>query len=157
MDRDTLLLAEDLSFLKRTITQIFKKTARDFKRELINQIDKASEILGAAGKEAAVVRVLNRHSEVRINRLSDLKKKLMTVREEKRIEEGALGDWWKEAKGNAYNALAFYPILTMFLELDKVIEGVEGADIRTVLVYLLIWVVVISGKVEKSEIFRKLL
>jgi hypothetical protein len=68
-----------------------------------------------------------------------------------RCDEG-LKDWWSEATKNLYGALSFYPLLTAFLEFDKIIKGSGDANIRVMVIYFLIWVLIISGKVVSGMI-----
>jgi len=68
-----------------------------------------------------------------------------------RMDEG-LKDWWSEAAKNLYGALSFYPLLTAFLEFDKIIKGSGEANIRSMVIYFIIWVLIISGKVLSGMI-----
>jgi hypothetical protein len=68
-----------------------------------------------------------------------------------RVDEG-LKDWWNEAAKNMYGALSFYPLLTAFLEFDKIIKGTGDANIRSMVIYFLVWILIISGKVVSGLI-----
>ena len=160
MNRDKLLLAEDKNFLKKMVDKIFKRKPRDFKIELIKAIDKTAKEFKSAGKEKEVVNILRKRTGIKINSLTDLKKHINLIESDEPAEgeplnEGAFTEWWAEAKGNAYNALAFYPMLTMFLEFDKVLKGLPDASLRTTVIYLLIWVLVITGKIEHKQIIQR--
>jgi ABC-type antimicrobial peptide transport system permease subunit len=68
-----------------------------------------------------------------------------------RVDEG-LKAWWDEATKNLYGALSFYPLLTAFLEFDKIIKGSGDANVRAMIIYFLVWVLIISGKVVSGMI-----
>ncbi|MCK5016107.1 MAG: hypothetical protein KAS32_03465 [Candidatus Peribacteraceae bacterium] len=59
--------------------------------------------------------------------------------------------WWKEIGNNMYAAVSFYPILMVFLELDKVIKGLDGASTRAVIIYGLMWLLIVTGKVISNS------
>lgn len=77
------------------------------------------------------------------------------ITESLKLNEGKLGDWWKEASGNMYGALSFYPLLTVFLELDKIIKDQPGANIKAMIIYFLIWILIVTGKVVSGMIVKK--
>ncbi len=56
-------------------------------------------------------------------------------------------EWWQEASANAYGALAFYPLLSMFIQFEKVIKGESDASMQIALIYLFIWIMTITGKI----------
>ena len=153
MDRDKLLLMEDKNFIMSMLKKIFSRGHRDFKKELIKAIDVTAREFKAQGKEHEIVGIINKRAGIKINSINDLKKNLRLLEGEEASEEGdtmnegVFGDWWKEATANAYGALAFYPMLTMFLEFDKVLKGSPDASMRITIIYLLIWVLVIAGKI----------
>lgn len=161
MDRDKLLLMEDKNFLRSTLNMIFRKNPKSFKSELIKAIDLATKELRDQGVEREVVNIFNKRAGTKLNSVGDLKKTLKLIESEEQDDEdrldekSAFSEWWSEAKSNAYGALAFYPMLTMFLELDKVIKGTADASLRTVIIYLLIWVMVIAGKIEHKDIIKR--
>ncbi len=68
-----------------------------------------------------------------------------------RVDEG-LKAWWDEAAKNLYGALSFYPLLSAFLEFDKIIKGSGDANVRAMIIYFLVWVLIISGKVVSGMI-----
>jgi len=71
------------------------------------------------------------------------------------LKEGILledNSFWKEMVNNLYGAMSFYPLLEALLELDKLVKNQGGADIKYVLSYALIWVLIVTGKVSISKI-----
>jgi hypothetical protein len=149
MDIEKLLLQENVSFLKKMMDKIIKKPKKTFKQDLIQAIAKVAKEAKKQGLEAEVMTVINKHHTKRISNLSQL------INPAKQIKEGFKDFFGGEAIKNAYGALSFYPILMMFLELDKVFRG-AGGDLKISLVYLTIWLAVISGKAEASNILTNL-
>jgi hypothetical protein len=55
--------------------------------------------------------------------------------------------WWEKLKIEAFPTLAFYPALSVWLELDKLFATVgAGPDWKKVAVYGLMFVLLVSGK-----------
>lgn len=155
MNRDVLLLQEDKNFILKTIKAIFKKSHKFYRKELEKAITDVSKAVKATGKEKEMVGIINKRSGLRINSLTDLKQHTRLIESKKKNVNEGFGEWWKEASSNAYGALAFYPLLTMFLELDKVIKGLPDASLRTTIIYLLIWVLIISGKIQRKDLITR--
>jgi len=80
---------------------------------------------------------------------NDLKKAIRAnLKESNELNE----DWkhyWDLIKGEAFPALSFYPALTVWLEIDKLIRG-NDANARVIVVYGLLWLLLISGKFIKG-------
>lgn len=100
--------------------------------------------------DANVLRIINTRFGTTFSSTSSVFAKAL-VENTNRVDEG-LKDWWKEASTNFYGAISFYPLLTAFLEMDKVIKGTGDANVRAMAIYFLIWVLIISGKVIAGQI-----
>lgn len=155
MNREDVLLQEDKNFLLKTVKSIFKKPHKFFKKELVKAISDVSKATKASGVDKKMVDIINRYSGLKLNSITDLRKHVKLIEARKPHVNEGFGEWWKEASSNAYNALAFYPLLTMFLELDKVIKGLPDASLRVTIIYLLIWVLIISGKIQRKDMIQR--
>jgi hypothetical protein len=126
-------------------------TAKKFIKGKVSQLIeyiKSSDI-----DEKALLRVINKHFNTTFTNMNSMMTKRIVERVDS-VDEG-IKDWWKEATGNLYGALSFYPLLTVFLELDKIIKGSADANIRAMLIYLIIWVLIITGKVLSSGLSKE--
>ena len=68
------------------------------------------------------------------------------------VSEGigdAIKGWWKDVEKRAYPALEFYPALTVFIEIDKLIKG---ANFRILTFYAIFWLVIVSIKHGKEAL-----
>ncbi len=155
MNINELLLQEDKNFIVGMIKKIFKGTHLKYKGNLKDAIATTSKALKDAGKEKEVISIINKVAGTKLTAIKDLNKHINLIESKDKLDEGAFAKWWQEAKGSAYGALSFYPMLQMFLELDKVLKGIPDASPRITIIYLLIWVLVISGKIKHGEILAK--
>ena len=100
-----------------------------------------------------MLQVINKAYGTNYRNANDLKKQMnANLKESTELNE----DWaryWDLIKGEAFPALSFFPALTVWLEIDKLIRSSGDANIRVIVVYGLIWLLLISGKFIKG--FRK--
>ncbi len=143
---------ESATFIKDVVNRLGRMTWDTVKKFLKQKAQNFIEIVkdNPYADENGVLKIINSRlgthfSDVR----SVFAQKLMENTD--KCDEG-LKDWWKEASGSLYGALSFYPLLTTFLELDKVVKGAGDANIRSMSIYFIIWVLVVSGKVLTGKI-----
>jgi hypothetical protein len=140
---------EDKNLVKSTIDKIknwsWEKAKKTFQGAFRYLIKFAKD----KGIEKEVLNIINRMIGKQYRNLKDLMK--ISLKEDVLYE----GEWWDEAKGNFYGAVSFYPLLTAFIELDKVIKGQGGADMKYVAIYALIWAAIVSGKVLSNQYKKK--
>jgi len=122
------------------VMKLFKDGFEKFINIFQEQDDMTQEkILGA----------INKGFGMNIKDVKDLKKQIRAnIKESTELNE----DWkhyWDLIKGEAFPALSFYPALTVWLELDKLLRG-NDANTRVIVVYGLLWLLLISGKFIKG-------
>lgn len=149
---DEIELNEDTNFIKSVVSKL-GKMSWDAAKKFLKQ--KAQEFVAFIKDDpyiddANVLRIINTRFGTTFSSTSSVFAKAL-VENTNRVDEG-LKEWWKEASGNFYGAISFYPLLTAFLEMDKVIKGTGDANVRTMAIYFLIWVLIISGKVISGQI-----
>ena len=148
-------LNEDTGFVKDLVNRLgrmswdsaknlLKQKARDF----ISYVKGDNEI-----DANAILRLINTRLGTHFTTLDSVITKALGEGVD-RCDEG-LKDWWHEASVSMYGALSFYPLLTVFLELDKIIKGSGDANIRSMMIYFIIWVLIVSGKVVSGIIANK--
>jgi hypothetical protein len=140
---------ENKSLVRSTIDKIKKWTWDKAKKTLQGAFRYLVKFAKDKGIEKQVLNIINTMIGKQYRSLSDLMK--ISLKEDVLYE----GEWWDEAKGNFYGAVSFYPLLTAFLELDKVIKDAGGADMKYVAIYALIWASIVSGKVLSNQYKKK--
>lgn len=128
------------NFLKRLD---FRKT-KDF---LKGEFDKFVDSAVSGGIEGEVVTLINKSFDTRYRNLSQLQRE--RLRESDEMVNEDLGHWWEVVKTEAFPTLAFYPALTVWLEIDKLFKG-QDMDMTRTVVYALFWILLISGKYVKG-------
>ncbi len=123
-----------------TVMKLFKDGFKKFIGLFQEQDDMTQQdILGA----------INKGFGLKLKDVDDLKRQIRAnLKESEQLDE----DWkhyWDLIKGEAFPALSFYPALTVWLEIDKLIRG-NDANTRVIIVYGLLWLLLISGKFIKG-------
>lgn len=148
-----ITLNESKNFIVSTLNTLKSMTwdkAQNFLRGKVKEFFSKLEKSGVDRKK--VLNIVNKHMWADVRTPNQLVSKKIT---ESVLNEGIFGDWWKEATGNLYGALSFYPLLTAFLEMDKVIKQSGDADVRAMSIYFLIWVGIITGKIVSGKLVSK--
>lgn len=143
---------ENIGFIKDVVNKLGKMpwdTAKKFLKQKAKEFE-AFVKDDPYVDDSNVLRIINNRFGTHFSDIHSVFAKGL-VESTDRCDEG-LKDWWKEASSSLYGALSFYPLLTAFLELDKVLKGTGDANIRVLVVYFLIWVLVVSGKVIAGKI-----
>lgn len=148
---DQYTLLENKSYVISVINKLksmtwdrFQSFLRDKVKEFFNKLEN-SDI-----NRKQVIDIVNKRMWANIKSPNQLNKTI----KESRLDEG-FKEWWKEASGNLYGALSFYPILMTFIELDKVIKQTADADLRAMAIYFIVWVAVVTGKVVSGKLVSK--
>jgi hypothetical protein len=120
----------------------FRKTASFLKQEFTDLVDAAQ----TAGIEPEVVSLINKSFGTRYRSLEQIKRE--KLRESEDISESAK-HWWDLVKTEAFPTLAFYPALSIWLEIDQLFKG-QDMNIKKTVIYALFWVLLVSGKYIKG-------
>jgi len=111
-----------------------------------------SNALKSRALEDDAIQIINKHFHTNYRRLIEIDNakiaKLPTkkVYEELIVED--LSNYWNFIKTEAFPALSFYPILQVFMELDKLIKG-AGGDSKIMIFYGIMWLFLVSGRFIK--------
>ena len=141
---------ENKSVLMKIVNTLFSKSYGKVKMTLNKAAKDSIVYLKKNGLEDEAIDIINKNLNTNYNNIGQLVSK--SIKES--VNEG-FSDWFKELKTNGYNALSFYPLLTMFLEFDKLIKGNPDASMRTTVIYFIIWLLVITGKVVSGKYSQK--
>ncbi len=144
------MMNESRSLITKTIKDLFSKSYGKVKLAITKASREMIRYLKKSGLEKESLDIISQYTGKTYNSLDQLVR--VPIKED--INEG-FKEWFDEAKGNAYNALAFYPLLTMFLEFDKLIKGNPDASLKITLIYFIIWVGIVTGKVVSDRLSQK--
>jgi len=142
INEDILIENIIINNLKKLFNKPAKKvimTFQDSFRKLIN-IAKKNDI------ENDLLKILNKHAGKNYKSLEQILKG-KPITEEKLNEDWA--HFWETVKSEAFPSLSFFPALNIWLEIDKLIKG-SDASTKTIIVYAIIWLLLISGKFIKQ-------
>ena len=129
-------------------TKVVEKLFKDSWNKLANEL-KTNRL------EKDALNIINRHFRTQYKSLDQVSKLKISEMPSSTLEE-SFKHWWEKIKGEAFPSLAFYPMLQVFFEIDKIIKGMDYNG-RIILVYGIMWVFLISGKyVTEWNIWRKL-
>ena len=104
-----------------------------------------STILKSRLLEDDAVKIINKHLGTKFRRLIEIDKAAIASLPSVRMNED-LKHYWDFIKGEAFPALSFYPALTAWMELDKLISSTGDFDGTKFGVYALFWVILLSSK-----------
>ena len=96
-----------------------------------------------------ILAAINKGFGVSYKNTSDLKGAMSANLKESTVLNEDWAHYWGLIKGEAFPALSFYPALTVWLEIDKLLRG-NDANTRVIVVYGLLWLLLISGKFIKG-------
>jgi hypothetical protein len=132
-----------------TVMKMFK----DGYKKFVAFLEKDQMTMGGGIDLDKVLGIINKAYGTNYKNIGDLKKQInASLKESTELNE----DWaryWDLIKGEAFPALSFFPALTVWLEIDKIIRSSGDANARVIIVYGLIWLLLISGKFIKG--FKK--
>ena len=113
---------------------------------LKNEFDTFVEAVQEAGLEREVVSIVNKGFDTRYRTIDQIHK--MKLRESEMVTED-IAHFWDVVKTEAFPTLAFYPALSIWLEIDKLFQG-QDMDMKKTTVYALFWILLVSGKYVKG-------
>lgn len=150
---EEIVVNENKSFIIQVLNTLKNMTwnkAQDFLRSKVKEFFNKLESSGVDRKK--ILSISNKYLWSDFRSVTPITNKKIT---ENRIDEGIFSNWWNEATSNIYGALSFYPLLTAFLEMDKVIKQTGDADVRAMSIYFIVWIAIITGKVVSGKLVSK--
>jgi len=105
-----------------------------------------------------ILKIINNKLGTNIKNLKDLGKLSKSKPQVSESEEMLSEDWkhyWEVIKGEAFPSLSFYPALSVWFEIDKLVKNIPGNDANFTIIaaYSVLWLLLISGKFIKE--FKK--
>ena len=145
-------MLNETSFMKY-LGALKNMTFKKAKKFLKSEFDKFSEAVKNADMEDQVISLINKRMGTKYYGLDQISKGKVVESEEMVNEDAA--HWWDLVKTEAFPTLSFYPGLTVWLELDKLLSGGD-INVRKTVVYAIFWVLLISGKAFDLRYLRQL-
>lgn len=142
-ESEEILLKEGAGDFTQGLKQLSRLTWTNAKEEMLSAFQELSKFIVDNNLEQKVIDIISKGTG---HRFSNLKQVLSVKISESSIDEGVMKNWWDEARGNFYGAISFYPLLQAFIELDRVIKGAGGANMKYVVIYGLMWAAIVAGK-----------
>ena len=144
MKFERFILNENL--VDKAISNIKKMDFKRLKKFLMDNFNEFVQEIQAMGLEKETISIINKGFDTRYRSLEQIRRE--RLRESSELNED-LAHWWDIVKGEAFPTLAFYPALTVWLELDNLLRG-QDVNMRVVIVYSLFWILLVSGKYIKG-------
>lgn len=131
------------SDVKTNIKKLISGGLGKAQKKIKDSIKSFIDIVKKSGKEKEVITSINKALGTKHKSLNDLKYK--TIREDKEYLNEDLKNFWSFMKREVWPSLSFYPILSLWLELDKIIKGADPAW-KNIGIYVAIWLFLVSTK-----------
>jgi hypothetical protein len=134
------------NIIKNMLDKLKTKSISSVENTFRNAWLKISTLL--KDKEPEVLRVINSKLGTNFRSFDEISK-IKVIRENEEINE----DWknyWELLKSEGFPTLAFYPALTAWMEIGKLLEPDHNVNWTKFGVYALFWVLLVSGKFIKS-------
>jgi len=103
---------------------------------------KLSSIIYKHKLESKTLAIINKSFGTKFKNLEDIEK--MVIKEDSVNED--FGHYWKLIKDEGFPVLAFYPMLSVWMEIDKLLKGTGEGNLKVIIVYGLFWVFLVTGK-----------
>jgi hypothetical protein len=130
------------------LSKLKSKSVGAVKTIFKKSFDKLANLIKDKGLEKDALRIINRHMGSRFRTLDQIGK--TRIVEGTKLDED-IAHWWATLKSEAFPTLAFYPALSVWLEMDKLFGAAgAGPDWTKVGVYALMFVLLVSGKYLKQ-------
>ena len=131
------------------VTKIIKQVIsapEKFKKELKSNFNKMIEIIQDMGIEDEYVYIVNSDTKLAKKKLRNIAV-LKSLKESQNVNED-FKNFLKFWKSETYPALAIFPTLQIWFELDKLLNGVGIADLnyKKIFIYGTLWVIILIGQ-----------
>ena len=105
-----------------------------------------SNLLKVRVLEDDAIKIINKHFKTRYTSLDQIDKGKISSLPSIKIVNEDIKHYWDFIKGEAFPTLSFYPALSCWLELDKLLRASGDFDGMKFSIYAVFWAVLVSGK-----------
>ena len=147
MRLESRLLNEDI--FSDALKKVKSKSAKSIQKFLKSNWDDFLHIIQNSVLEDDALDIINRRMGTHYKSLKQID--YMHIMENADLNED-FAHYWDLMKQEAFPSLAFYPALMVWLELDKMMKanGISDSNVKVIMVYAAIWLILITGKYIKS-------
>ena len=103
---------------------------------------KLSSIIYKYKLESKTLAIINKHLDTKFKNLEEIEN--MVIKEDSVNED--FSHYWKLIKDEGFPVLAFYPMLSVWMEIDKLLKGTGEGNLKVIIVYGLFWIFLVTGK-----------
>jgi len=139
---------------QKEFKKLSKKPAKAVEKELKSGWVAFEKVLKSNRLEQDALDIINKHLKTSYKNLSQITNAAIAKIPTKKLYEEELQEnfkhYWELIKAEAFPILAFYPMLQVWLELDKLVKSTGQANYTAMAVYGLFWAFLVSGKYLKS-------
>ena len=113
-----------------------------YKTVLQKNFDRMIRIINNNDLEEQFLAIINKQFKTHYKSLKELQN----------LKEGVITEDWKHFlqfwKGETYPALSIFPTLQIWFEVDKLLDGVNLADLnwKKIVIYGLFWLIIVTGQ-----------
>jgi len=134
---------------QKYLKKLSNKPANTAEKTLKNNWIKLANILKSNQLENDALDIINKHLNTKYTSLDQISKMQIASMPNEGVLVEDFKHFWNLIKIEGFPILSFYPMLQVWLELDKLIKG-SGADYTAMGVYGLFWALLVSGKFIKG-------
>lgn len=137
------------------LKKLLKKNPNEAKKQMRRSWKTLSNALKEKQLENDALKIINRNLKTHYTNLDQITKSDIEKISEDIIQED-FKHFFELLRSEAFPPLSFYPLLKVFLELDKIIAGKGDVSYKTMIVYGLMWLFLVSGKfISKWKEWKK--
>lgn len=134
------------SNISKYIKDIMKLKGNKLKSILKDSWKKFDKIITDNALEKPFAKIINREFGTNYKSFNDIKK-IKGLNESQELNE----DWknfLKFWKSETYPALSIFPTLSIWFEIDKLVDGagIKDLDWRKIAIYATLWIIIVSGQ-----------
>jgi hypothetical protein len=130
------------------------KNPKEAEKILKNDWKALSNILKKHALEKDAIAIINKHFGTNYRDLNQIDKADVSKLPTKYVYEEVINEdfknFWELIKSEGFPVLAFYPALTVWMEIDKLLSGTGEFMPTKAGIYALFWAILVSGKFLKG-------
>jgi len=134
---------------EKYLKKLSNKPANTAEKTFKNSWIKLANILKSNQLENDALDIINKHLNTKYTSLDQISKMQIASMPNEGVLIEDFKHYWNLIKTEGFPILSFYPMLQVWLEIDKLIKG-SGADYTAMGVYGLFWALLVSGKFIKG-------
>lgn len=128
------------------IRNIKKLTHKKAEELFLKHWKQFKEYLKKQKIEKDALRIINKNLNTNFSSIDAVPLSSISIMKNEETINEDLKHFWIWVKDHAFPTLSFYPALTVWLQLDKLLTGSGDFSLRLTILYSVFWLLLISGK-----------